>query len=178
MKSRDSILLVDDDQRFRDRLGLALRERSLLVHLAQDNKSALELAKEHDPWGVVTDLRMPGVSGLELVRSLIECCPNARLVVLTGYGSIASAVEATRLGAKDYLVKPCNADQVLHALSDDEAISEEHLAAKTPSLARLEHEHIERVMLECHGNVSKAARVLGIHRRTLQYKLSKLPNLR
>jgi two-component system response regulator RegA len=120
---------------------------------------------------------MPNVSGLELVKELCARCPHARLVVLTGYGSIASAVEAIRLGAKDYLVKPCNADQLLAALQHEGAeASEDALVGRTPSLERLEHEHIERVLSECNYNVSKSARVLGIHRRTLQYKLSKLPN--
>jgi two-component system, response regulator RegA len=95
-------------------------------------------------------------------------------VVLTGYGSIATAVEAMRLGANGYLVKPCNADQVLNELfGDGERVSEEEHAARIPSLAKLEREHIERVLVECDGNVTRASKVLGIHRRTLQYKLAK-----
>jgi two-component system response regulator RegA len=96
--------------------------------------------------------------------------------VLTGYGSIATAVEAMRLGARDYLTKPCHADRILAAFdADPEHPREEELEYPIPSLARLEREHIERVLCECNGNVSKTARVLGMHRRTLQHKLAKFP---
>lgn len=171
------VLCIDDDQRFRERMAKALSDRGLVVQAVSNAEDAWLSAERSAPWGIVCDLRMPNVSGLELVKRLLERCPGVRLVVLTGYGSIASAVEAIRLGAKDYLVKPCNADQVLAALEHDGAeASEVALAERTPSLERLEHEHIERVLAECNYNVSKSARVLGIHRRTLQYKLSKLPN--
>ena len=95
---------------------------------------------------------------------------------MTGYGSIATAVEAMRLGVRDYLTKPCNADQILAAFEvEPEPVPDAELPYEVPSLARLEFEHIERVLRECNGNVSKAARVLGMHRRTLQYKLAKFP---
>src|SRR6185295_7738062 len=100
--------------------------------------------------------------------------PTLQIVVLTGYGSIATAVEAVRLGAVDYLTKPCNADRVDDAFAR-KAPSALEAPFEVPSLARLEREHIERVLTECGGNVSKAARVLGVHRRTLQYKLAKFP---
>ncbi|HEU4534780.1 MAG TPA: helix-turn-helix domain-containing protein, partial [Polyangiaceae bacterium] len=113
-----------------------------------------------------------------VLRALLAERPGIEVVVLTGYGSIATAVEAVRLGARDYLTKPADADRVLAAFDADPSDPGEgggELPFETPSLARLEWEHIERVMRECKGNVSRAARVLGIHRRTLQYKLAKFP---
>jgi two-component system response regulator RegA len=95
-------------------------------------------------------------------------------VVLTGYGSIATAVEAMRLGARDYLTKPANADRILAAFDTDPEPMQE-MEFDIPTLAKLEREHIERVLTECNGNVSRAARALGVHRRTLQYKLAKFP---
>lgn len=167
------LLLIDDDERFNDRLARALRERGTLVTTAQHADEALRLARQHSFDAAVTDLRMPGKDGLHIVRELHLHWPAMRIVVLTGYGSIATAVEAMRLGASGYLVKPCNADQVLSELSGDVPEELSAHAALIPSLARLEREHIERVLLECGGNVTKASKVLGIHRRTLQYKLAK-----
>ena len=171
--SRLRLLLIDDDERFNDRLARALRERGTLVTTAQHADEALRLARLHSFDAAVTDLRMPGKDGLHIVREVHLHWPAMRIVVLTGYGSIATAVEAMRLGASGYLVKPCNADQVLSELSGDVPEELSAHAASIPSLARLEREHIERVLLECGGNVTKASKVLGIHRRTLQYKLAK-----
>jgi two-component system, response regulator RegA len=184
MGAPSSLLLVDDDLRFRERMGAALRERGVDVHLAADGASASRLLRGQQVDAVVTDLKMPGGSGLDLVREVNSNYPAVRVVVLTGYGTIATAVEAMRLGAVDYLVKPCNADQLLAVF--DDAQRERHAAGKevseddaaVPSLARLEREHIERVLVECGGNISKTAKLLGIHRRTLQYKLAKFPLLR
>lgn len=171
------LLLVDDDQPFRTRLGRALTDRGKQVTLAASAVEALRLLSEQRFDAVVTDLKMPGDSGLAVVEQACRLNPSCRAVVLTGYGAIATAVGAMRLGAQDYLVKPCNADQLLAALEQKRAEeeAEELLGSRTPSLARLEREHIERVLVECGGNVSKAARVLGINRRTLQYKLAKYP---
>ena len=110
------------------------------------------------------------------LRELIAQQPNMEIVVLTGYGSIATAVEAMRLGARDYLTKPCHADRILAAFeAEPSPPREENPEYEIPSLARLEWEHIERVLRECNGNISKTARVLGMHRRTLQHKLAKFP---
>lgn len=170
------VLLVDDDERFNERLGRALRDRGVDVVCTTQPSVALEHLQSSAFDGVVTDLRMPGTDGLELIKEAREHLGSARIIVLTGYGSIATAVEAMRLGANGYLVKPCNADQVLGELFGAPApaaaaVTEER--DPIPSLARLEREHIERVLVECGGNVTKAAKVLGIHRRTLQYKLAK-----
>ena len=170
-----TILLVDDDERFRERLGRALRERGYQVLDADGHDAALRHAGAATIERAVVDLRMPGANGLEVVKGLLAKQPAMRVVVLTGYGSIATAVEAVRLGALDYLTKPCHADGVLGAF-EPKALGEGRAATfETPSLARLEREHIERVLTECGGNVSQAARVLGVHRRTLQYKLAKYP---
>lgn len=174
--SPPAILVVDDDERFRERLGKAFAARGHRVLLASDHRSALATLGDGPVTRAVVDLRMPGPSGLALIRDLLERAPELAIVVLTGYGSIATAVEAMRLGARDYLTKPCNADRVLAAFEAEPGDAvEEQPAYEIPSLARLEREHIERVLQECNGNISKTARVLGMHRRTLQYKLAKFP---
>jgi two-component system, response regulator RegA len=172
-------LIVDDDERFRERLAKAFDARGLAVSVAWDNASALAAAEAEPITRAVVDLRMPGPGGLALIRELGQREKNVQVVVLTGYGSIATAVEAMRLGAHDYLNKPCHADQILAAFeADPESPRDEEIEYPIPSLARLEREHIERVLCECNGNVSKSARVLGMHRRTLQHKLAKFPAAR
>jgi two-component system response regulator RegA len=172
-----TILLVDDDAVFRERLGRALRDRGFEVRTAADADEAETLARADSPELAVVDLRMPGRSGLELVRALLAVDPSTRVLVLTGYGSIATAVDALRLGACHYLPKPADADDVLDAFERAErppleSVGGDHLA---PSLARAEWEHINRVLSDCAGNISEAARRLGIHRRSLQRKLQKYP---
>ena len=174
MTSPLTILVVDDDDRLRERLGKAFAERGLHVLLADGHGAATAIASAHTIHRAVVDLRMPGPHGLVVVQQLVERHPEIEIVVLTGYGSIATAVEAMRLGARDYLTKPAHADRILAAFdTDPEPIQDLEFAI--PSLAKLEREHIERVLRECNGNVSHAARALGVHRRTLQYKLAKFP---
>ncbi len=170
-----SILVVDDDDRLRDRLCKAFAARGLTVHTAADHASALAVAAAVTLDRAVVDLRMPGPHGLTVIQDLKQRQPDLVIVVLTGYGSIATAVEAIRLGAHDYLTKPCDADQILAAFAAEPELPPAELSFEVPSLAKVEREHIERVLRECNGNVSKAARVLGMHRRTLQYKLAKFP---
>ena len=173
------ILLVDDDDRFRERLARALADRGIEVWQAADHDGALAIAAQRTIERAIVDLRMPGIHGLRVLRELLELHRDASIVILTGFFSIATTVEAIRLGARDYLVKPCDADRILSAFERDGSESDEaDLQLETPSLARIEWEHIERVLRDCGGNISKAARVLGIHRRTLQYKLSKYPQPR
>jgi two-component system, response regulator RegA len=177
---RPSLLLVDDDELLRERLARALRERGYEVMTAGSTEQALELARQDSPELAVVDLRMPGRSGLELVRELLSLDASTRVVVLTGYGSIATTVEAMRLGAINYLPKPADADDLLAAFA--RGTQEPGLAApepfQPPSLARAEWEHIQRVLADCGGNVSEAARKLGLHRRSLQRKLQKYPPAR
>ena len=174
---RPSLLVVDDDEVFRTRLARSLDTRGYDVRVAGDYDEALASARQDSPELAVVDLRMPGRSGLELVQALLEVDPSTRIVILTGYGSIATAVDAVRLGAVNYLPKPADADDVLAAFARGEAppLAELPVDFHAPSLGRAEWEHIHRVLAECGGNISRTARRLGIHRRTLQRKLDKYP---
>ena len=169
-----SVLVVDDDDVFRTRLGKAFQDRGFEVRTARDAAEALRLAHQDSPEFAVVDLRMPGASGLDVVRGLHEIDPASRVVMLTGYGSIPTAVEAVRAGAVHYLSKPVDVDQILTAFEGKSAPSSDE-PGSVPSLARVEWEHIQRVLGDCAGNISQAARLLGLHRRSLQRKLSKDP---
>ena len=169
-----SILLVDDDDVFRTRLGKAFADRGFEVRTAANAEVGIDLARQESPELAVVDLRMPGASGLEVVRELCAIDPATVIVMLTGYGSIATAVEAVRAGAIHYLTKPVDIDQILAAFAG-KPLSQESAPPDVPSLARVEWEHIQRVLCDCDGNISQAARLLGLHRRSLQRKLSKDP---
>ncbi len=169
-----TILVVDDDQPLRERLSRALADRDYTVLEAPGHAEAIAIARSHEIDRAIVDLRMEGVGGLTVIQDLRALHPDVQVVVVTGYGSIATAVEAMRLGARDYLTKPANADQILAAFDTDGDPPAEP-EYEVPSLAKVEREHIERVLQECNGNISRAARVLGMHRRTLQYKLAKFP---
>jgi two-component system, response regulator RegA len=174
-----SILIVEDDDVFRRRLAQAFADRGFEVREARDADEALDAARQDTPEFVVVDLRMPGRSGLDVVRELKALDAATSIVVLTGYGSIATALEAVRLGAQHYLTKPADVEAILAAFErrTDAAAppADAPIPMETPSLARVEWEHINRVLMDCNGNVSQAARVLGLHRRSLQRKLSKFP---
>ena len=172
---RASILLVDDDDAFRKRMTRALADRGYDVRAAHDYDAAMESARADSPQFAVVDLKMPGRSGLEVVRDLKAIDETTRIVVLTGYGSIATAVEAVKLGATHYLPKPADVDEILAALTRDEGVTEVPAEFPAPTLARAEWEHIQRVLGDCGGNISEAARRLGLHRRSLQLKLRKYP---
>lgn len=168
------ILVCDDDQIFRRRLVRALASRGYETIEAPTPAEALELARRFRPQRAVLDLRMPQMDGLALLQELINLDNEIDIVLLTGYGSIATAVEAVHRGAIDYLTKPADADQIL-ASFDRDADYVPPAAAAQPSLARVEWEHIQRVLSDCDNNISQAARRLGIHRRSLQRKLAKMP---
>jgi two-component system response regulator RegA len=175
------MLVVDDDDIFRTRLQRALAARGIETFAAANASEAQRVGKDVRPQWALVDLRMPGMNGLELVKALHAIDENMQIVVLTGYGTIATAVEAVRAGAADYLTKPVDTDQILAAFDKARGNGEaEDLAsadAQTPSLARVEWDYIHRVLSDCGGNISQAARKLGIHRRSLQRKLQKLPPL-
>jgi two-component system response regulator RegA len=177
MNSAGRVLVVDDDAVFRARLVKALAARGYVAQGAGTVDEAIEVARELKPDRAVVDLKMPGgKSGLDLVPDLVTRHPGVRVVVLTGYGSIATAVEAVRKGAINYLSKPADADQILAAFdTDGENGGAVEGTEGIPSLARVEWEHIQRILTDCDGNISQAARRLGIHRRSLQRKLGKLP---
>ncbi len=168
-----TLLVVDDDLTYRTRLVRALADRGLTVTQAGSYEEAVQCAEADTPEMALVDLRLPGRSGLDVVRRLKELDSTTSVVVLTGYGSIATAVESVRLGATTYLTKPVDADQILAALDGLTPPAETLFA--TPSLARVEWEHIQRVLADCDSNVSEASRRLGIHRRSLQRKLAKYP---
>jgi two-component system response regulator RegA len=174
-RSASTLLVVDDDGPLRTRLVRAFAERGFDAAGAAGYDEAMALARDESPEFALVDLRLPGRSGLDLVRDLKQLDATTSVVVLTGYGSIATAVQSLQLGATSYLTKPVDADQVLAAFT--QAISPGNSAAVPTAqpLARVEWEHIQRVLADCDGNVSQAARLLGIHRRSLQRKLSKNP---
>ena len=171
MSAGTTLLLVDDDAAFRERMARALARQGFEVRTAAGPQEALALAREEAPECAVVDLRMPGGSGLELLAALKALEPATRVLVLTGYGSIPTAIEATRAGAAGYLQKPVDAEDVARALAGEGPAA--GAPVETPSLARAEWEHIQRVLADCGGNVSEAARLLGLHRRSLQRKLQK-----
>jgi two-component system response regulator RegA len=174
---RPSILIVDDDATLRDRLARAFIKRGFEVRTAGTYQEALAVAREESPEMAVIDLRMPGPSGLELIRDLKKIDDETRVVVLTGYGSIATTIEAMKLGAIYYLPKPADADDILAAFARGEAPPLENgdAAIAAPSLERVKWEHINRVLSDCNGNISEAARQLKMHRRSLQRILQKYP---
>ena len=176
MNAPGPLLLVDDDAVFAAVLARALAARGFTVASANDGVSALAIAREQAPAYAVLDLKLGAENGLALIPDLLAARPGLRILLLTGYASIATAVEAIKRGAHDYLAKPVDADQVVQALLGDGNREAGHAPPEhAPPLKRLEWEHIQRVMAESDGNVSEAARRLGLHRRTLQRKLSKRP---
>jgi two-component system response regulator RegA len=172
---RPSLLLVDDDVTFCTVLGEAFTKRGYAVRTAYSVAEGMARANEESPEYAVVDLKMPGPSGLELVQRLHELDPNTRIVMLTGYASIATAVEAIKLGAVHYLAKPADADEILAAFGRTAGDAGAPVENRPLSVARLEWEHIQKVLGECGGNVSETARRLNMHRRTLQRKLAKRP---
>lgn len=175
-----SLLIADDDDVFRARLARAFRDRGWEVAEAADGAGAIAVAERDPPEYVVVDLRLPDGSGLDVVRRLKELDPATSIVVLTGYGSIATALDALRLGATHYLTKPADVDDILAGFARGEGAPEVLAEAprEVPTLARVEWEHVNRVLADSGGNVSEAARRLGLHRRSLQRKLAKYPTKR
>ena len=174
-EDRPSLLLVDDDAALCDALNRALARRGFAVTIAHDANEATVLAAESPPEYAVVDLKMPGPSGLAVVKMLQQLDPETRTVVLTGYASIATAVEAVKLGATHYLAKPAGVDDIIRALHSQNGDAEVPIAARPLSVARLEWEHLHNVLSQHDGNVSATARALHMHRRTLQRKLGKKP---
>jgi two-component system response regulator RegA len=174
-----SVLVVDDDERFAITLAAALARRGYVAHVAHDAAAALATAQTKDPGAAVVDLKLGADDGLALIEPLRRAHPRMRIVVLTGYASIATAVKAIKLGADDYLAKPVTAAAVAAVLERGARPSATHEVAASPlepmSPRRLEWEHIQRVLAEHDGNISATARILHMHRRTLQRKLAKKP---
>jgi two-component system response regulator RegA len=174
------LLIVDDDPTFARVLGRAMTSRGFEVIATDNADDARALTRRHQPRYCVLDLKLGDENGLRLIPELQSLVPDIRILLLTGYASIATAVEAIKRGAHDYLAKPVDADAVVRALLDGDAGPADGDdftdAPDAPlPLRRLEWEHIQRVLTECEGNISETARRLGMHRRTLQRKLSKHP---
>lgn len=168
-------LVVDDDTVFREVLQRALKRRGLKVIIAEDISSALQLANSHKFTHAIVDLKLAQESGLTLIQELKIINPHLNIVMLTGYSSISTAVEAIKLGATNYLCKPVDADEILAAFSINTSDTHAQISRTPISVDRLEWEHIQKILQENQGNISATARSLGMHRRTLQRKLQKHP---
>ena len=169
------LLLVDDDETFCKVLKSALEKRNYEVLVANDVVHGILLAEQSMPEYAVIDLRIGYDSGLELVKKLISLDDNTQIVMLTGFASIATAVEAIKLGAVHYLTKPANADEILVALNKNKGDPSVTISENPLSIKRLEWEHLQKILMQYDGNISAAARALNMHRRTLQRKLDKKP---
>ncbi len=169
-------IVLDDDESYRRVLSRALERRGITVYATAEAATALRLARLHAPDFALLDLRLADGdgTGLELIAPLREAVPAMRIVLVTGYASVATAVEAIKRGADDYLPKPASAEAILRAVRGEAAIESSEPVAMTP-LARIEWEHIQQALAETDGNISAAARLLGMHRRSLQRKLAKRP---
>ena len=172
------VLVIDDDDTFNAVLSRALTRRGYQASSATDAATALMAAQAALPDAVVLDLNLGSSSGLQLIRPLLEIAPDCRIVVLTGYASIATAVEAIKLGAIQYFAKPIEVEAIVAVFDVPEEVEEAgegEVPSDPLSVGRLEWEHIQRVLLEHEGNISATARALKMHRRTLQRKLAKRP---
>lgn len=178
-----TILIVDDDEVFANTLALSFGRKQIQTCIALNKEEALWAAGQQQFSDITIDLNLGEQSGLQLIAKLRHFQANANILVLTGYASIATTVQAIKLGADNYLAKPADSTAILRALDEDahasEAPDEEGYAEfQTMSVSRLEWEHIQRVLNEHNGNVSATARALNMHRRTLQRKLAKRPVLK
>jgi two-component system, response regulator RegA len=173
-------LLVDDDELYLRTLQRSLARKGLETQTAQDAASALALARQHPPAFALIDLKLGSDSGLTLIQPLRALRADMRILLVTGYASIATAVEAIKLGADDYLPKPATVPMILRALGEEDDGPADDGEMEVPDamtpISRLQWEHIQQAMHETGGNVSAAARLLGMHRRSLQRKLAKRPS--
>lgn len=173
--SKETLLLVDDDENFTLVMERALTRVGFEVHVASNEEEALALSKKHDFKRAILDLKLKESSGLKLISALRENQNEVRIVILTGYSSVSTAVEAIKLGAVNYLCKPATIKEILVAFDKTEGNPSATVASTPPSIDRLEWEHIQKILQENGGNISATARALGMHRRTLQRKLQKRP---
>ncbi|MFN3586804.1 MAG: response regulator transcription factor [Moraxellaceae bacterium] len=170
------ILVIDDDEVFRQTLARAFQRRGIEAVAVADGAAALAALAAGRFDGCVLDLKLASESGLQLLPALLARAPGLAVVMLTGYASIATAVEAVKQGAVNYLAKPADADEILAALAGQASVAPNAVHEAVPmSVDRLEWEHIQKVLAETGGNISETARLLGMHRRTLQRKLQKRP---
>lgn len=171
MSAQETWLLIDDDEAFLQILTRSLARQNITAIASHNHEQALTALEQHCFSHCVLDLNLAGESGLQLLPELLAVQPDLEVLVLTGYGSIATAVEAMRRGAVNYLCKPVNVNQLIKGFEPLEAPPD--LRAEPPSVEEMEWEHIQRVLNEHDGNISATARALNMHRRTLQRKLQK-----
>ena len=169
------LLLVDDDEVLCQVLTRALGKRHFRIEAAHSSQQAMEIAQTLHPEYAIVDLRIGQDSGLNLIRQLVEQEPGIRIVVLTGYASISTAVESIKLGAIHYLTKPAEVEDIIKAFYHDQGNADIELQSEPMSAKRMEWEHLQKVLSDYDGNISAAARAMGMHRRTLQRKLGKKP---
>ncbi len=171
----ETLLIVDDDEVFTQVLARAMDKRFTRVCVAHTVEQAVQLAGVEKPEKIVLDLKIHQSSGLDIIEQLCSVSPGVVIVMLTGYSSIATTVEAMKLGAIDYLCKPVDADELIRAFSENSGEKSPDIPGNPPTVRRLQWEHIQKVLAQNNGNVSATARALGMHRRTLQRRLQKRP---
>lgn len=176
LSEKPSLLIVDDDVTFCNVLAKAMTKRGFNVNCAHTIDDALKNAEAMTPEFAIIDLKLSNESGLMLVEKLKALDPGTRIVMLTGYASIATAVEAIKLGATHYLAKPVDADEIMKAFERTTGDSDVQISTNPLSVGRLEWEYIHRILTENNNNISVTARILNMHRRTLQRKLAKKPH--
>jgi len=168
-----SILICDDDDSFRRQLARSLRRRNYCVYEASNHHEAIECCELYSPTHAIIDLKVAEENGLEISTSLLKMNPSINLLILTGYGSISTAIKAIKSGATNYLTKPCSIDQILEAFNSPQEsnLINTNSNLKPAPLAEVEREYIQRTLDDLDGNISQAAKHLGLHRRSLQRKL-------
>ena len=169
------LLIIEDDDAFSSTLSNTLEKKGFSTCIADSIENAIESANAFKPDFALLDLRLGNDSGLKIIPTLIELNSNVKIVVLTAYASIATAVEAIKLGAIQYLTKPTSSNEIIQAFFKSNGDSQQQINSNPMSVKRLEWEHIQKVLSENRGNLSATARALGMHRRTLQRKLGKKP---
>lgn len=174
-KNNNKLLIVDDDEIFCEALSRAMQRKNFEPFIATNITDAIEVSLSNKPAYAIVDLRIAQESGLTLISKLLKDSPEIKIVILTGYASIATAIEAIKLGAIHYLTKPANSNQIIAAFEKESGDTTTPLTDQPMSVERLEWEHIHKVLSEHDGNISASARALNMHRRTLQRKLNKFP---
>lgn len=172
----NKVLIIDDDETFCNALAKALDRRGYNVVTTSQPDSVETMIREFNPVFAVIDLRIGLDSGLTVLQNIIKLNPRIHSIILTGYASIATAVEAIKSGAVHYLTKPASPDDIIRAFTNSKNDDQNVVNNKPLSIKRLEWEHINRVLEDHQGNISAAARALGMHRRSLQRKLQKHPS--
>lgn len=173
MDSAGRLLIIDDDENYREVLGRSLSRKGFVVRTAGSREEGLLRCEDFGPQYILLDLNLNGISGLGLIQQLLTICPEAKIVILTGYASIQTAVGALKLGASHYLPKPANLVDIVRALTEDAVEFGDEVGEARMSVQHLQWEYIQRTLAEHEGNIAATARALNMHRRTLQRKLAK-----